>query len=192
VPRFAAQIARGGPVTVTHPNIVRFFMTIPEAVRLVLQASALGGSNAVERGKILVLDMGEPVRIADLAERMIRLAGFRPGVDIKIDYTGLRPGEKLYEELFDPREIMGPSENTPYFIASPRTVDLPVIEKLIRTMEAAVERVDVDGALAGLHAAVPEFHTQEMLQERDFPDIKSTASMHSGKVVSLAKPASRT
>lgn len=191
VPRFAAQIAKGGPVTVTHPNIVRFFMTIPEAVRLVLQASALGASSALERGRILVLDMGEPVRIADLAERMIRLAGFRPGVDIKIEYTGLRPGEKLYEELFDPREIMGPSENVPYFIASPRTVDLPVIEKLIRTMEAAVERVDVDGALAGLHAAVPEFLAQEMSQEQDFSHTKTTASMQSGKVVSLAKPANR-
>ena len=191
VPRFAAQIAKGGPVTVTHPNIVRFFMTIPEAVRLVLQASALGVSNALERGKILVLDMGEPVRIADLAERMIRLAGFRPGVDIKIEYTGLRPGEKLYEELFDPREIMGSTENVPYFIASPRTVDLPVIEKLIQRMETAVERVDIDGALAGLHAAVPEFNDQGAPQERDVVTDNAPITVQFNKAVPLAKPANR-
>lgn len=191
VPRFAAQIAKGGPVTVTHPNIVRFFMTIPEAVRLVLQASAIGSVTTAERGKILVLDMGEPVRIADLAERMIRLAGYRPGVDIKIEYTGLRPGEKLYEELFDPREILSPSNDTPYFVASPRTVDLPVIEKLIRTMESAVDRVDIDGALAGLHAAVPEFDDQRVEKEQELASASGQGSLQSGKVVPMTKPANR-
>jgi FlaA1/EpsC-like NDP-sugar epimerase len=191
VPRFAGQIAKGGPVTVTHPNIVRFFMTIPEAVRLVLQASAIGGANSAERGKILVLDMGEPVRIADLAERMIRLAGYRPGIDIKIEYTGLRPGEKLYEELFDPREILGPSHDAPYFVASPRTVDLPVIEKLIRTMESAVERADIDGALAGLHAAVPEFDDQRIEKTQELTANSDHESYRSGKVVPLATPANR-
>jgi O-antigen biosynthesis protein WbqV len=192
VPRFAGQIAKGGPVTVTHPNIVRFFMTIPEAVRLVLQASSIASGGTSERGKILVLDMGEPVRIADLAERMIRLAGFRPGVDIKIEYTGLRPGEKLYEELFDPREILAPSDNTPYFVASPRTVDLPVIENLIRTMELAIDRVDVDGALAGLRAAVPEFDDQSIEKKVHGPAEHSTVdSAQNGKVVPLAKPGNR-
>ena len=105
VPRFREQIAAGGPVTVTHPNIVRFFMTIPEAVRLVLHASAHALRRSEERGKIMVLDMGKPIRIKDLAERMIQLAGYKPHVDIEIAYVGLRPGEKLYEELFDPSEV---------------------------------------------------------------------------------------
>lgn len=104
VPRFQEQIAAGGPVTVTHPNIVRFFMTILEAVRLVLHASAHSLHARTDRGKIIVLDMGDPVRIVDLAERMIRLTGFKPNVDIEIVFSGLRPGEKLYEELFDPSE----------------------------------------------------------------------------------------
>ena len=191
VPRFASQIAKGGPVTVTHPNIVRFFMTIPEAVRLVLQASAMGVSNTLERGKILVLDMGEPVRIAELAERMIRLAGFRPDVDIKIEYTGLRPGEKLYEELFDPREIVGSKETAPYFIASPRTVDFPVIENLIQTMDAAIERMDIEGALAGLHAAVPEFENQTLEQMANVVENRAPVTVQFNKVIPLAKSANR-
>ena len=105
VPRFQEQIASGGPLTVTHPQVVRFFMTIPEAVRLVLHASAHAQRRQKERGKIMVLDMGEPVRIVHLAERMIQLAGLKPYVDIDIVFTGLRPGEKLYEELFDPSEV---------------------------------------------------------------------------------------
>jgi FlaA1/EpsC-like NDP-sugar epimerase len=93
IPKFKEQIARGGPVTVTHPEIIRYFMTIPEAVRLVLQAAAIG-----ESGQVLVLDMGEPVKIVELAREMIRLAGHRDG-EIAIEMSGLRPGEKLHEEL---------------------------------------------------------------------------------------------
>src|SRR6185503_19691424 len=100
VPLFERQLKAGGPLTVTHPDIERFFMTIREAVELVLQASALGTTANDVQGRLFVLDMGKPVKIIELARQMIRLAGLRPDVDVAIAYTGLRPGEKLYEELF--------------------------------------------------------------------------------------------
>lgn len=109
VPRFQAQLEKGGPITVTHPDITRYFMTVREAVELVLQASAHAVTQGTERGRIMVLDMGNPVKIVDLAKQMIRLAGLKPDEDIKIVYTGLRPGEKLYEELFCDSELLTPS-----------------------------------------------------------------------------------
>jgi FlaA1/EpsC-like NDP-sugar epimerase len=185
VPRFAAQIAKGGPVTVTHPNIVRYFMTIPEAVRLVLQASAMGMTTNEERGKILVLDMGEPVRIADLAERMIRLAGHRPNIDIKIEFVGLRPGEKLYEELFDEREVQNASRHASYIVASPRVVDLTTIEKIVSAIDTSIEAQDMPSALGKLRIAVPEYRDREPVE--DDIEARTPARHMSATVISIAK-----
>ena len=161
VPRFAAQISKGGPVTVTHPKIVRYFMSIPESVALVLKASAHGNQIMEERGKILVLDMGEPVLITELAERMIQLAGLRPGIDIEIKFTGLRPGEKLYEELFDPSEVQESAESDDYRVASPRLIDQQVLEKTLRDLAANTEREQSRQVLTLLKKIVPEFKYSE-------------------------------
>lgn len=161
VPRFQEQIRKGGPVTVTHPDIVRFFMTIPEAVRLVLNASAHDQGSAEERGKILVLDMGNPIRIVDLAERMIQLAGLKPYIDIDIVFTGLRPGEKLYEELFDRSEVYHRDSTEDYFIAAPRVIDKNLLEKTLYTLQDAVNREDSARVVALLHHVVPEYHKSE-------------------------------
>jgi FlaA1/EpsC-like NDP-sugar epimerase len=157
VPRFAAQIARGGPVTVTHPNIVRYFMTIPEAVALVLYTSAIGLKQPDERGKIVVLNMGEPVRIADLAERMIRLAGLRPNVDIKIDFIGLRDGEKLYEELFASGEERAIINHDSYIVAAPQVNDYTTVNRAFQSMEASVAKENSSIAFSQLLELVPEF-----------------------------------
>ena len=130
IPLFKRQIEAGGPVTVTHPEIIRYFMTITEAAKLVLEAGAMA-----EGGEIFILDMGEQVRISDLAENLIRMAGLAPNVDIKIEYTGLRPGEKLYEELLLNEEGLTKTANDKIFVAHPkniRTVD--GIEQLIKEL----------------------------------------------------------
>ena len=137
---FRQQIAAGGPVTVTDPDMRRYFMTIPEASRLVIQAGAIGQS-----GQILVLDMGEPVRIVDLAADMIRLSGLRVGEDVAIEFTGLRPGEKLYEELHIPGEQLLPTSHPKIIVADrkpPRVDDIGgAIDELERLADAAPEAI---------------------------------------------------
>ncbi len=161
VPRFQEQIANGGPVTVTHPNMVRFFMTIPEAVRLVLHASARALRQQSDRGKIMVLDMGEPVRIANLAERMIQLAGFRPHTDIEIVFTGLRPGEKLFEELFDTSEAQDGLTEEGYVVASPRIIDSALLHRTLSGIETAVGKENSVRAIELLLHIVPEYRPMQ-------------------------------
>lgn len=142
VPLFQRQLARGGPLTVTHPDIKRFFMTVREAVELVLQASAHGLDHSGRRGQIFVLDMGQPVKIADLARRMTCLAGLRPDVDVRIEYTGLRPGEKLYEELFDATETPLPSIVDGVFVAVSCAPDHDTLRSAFADLAEAAEDDD--------------------------------------------------
>ncbi len=134
IPLFRRQIEHGGPVTVTHPDIIRYFMTIPEAVSLVLEAGAYA-----KNGQIFVLNMGDPVKIADLAKNMIRLSGYEPGVEIEIKYIGLRPGEKLYEELLMNEEGMQTTENSRIFIGRQISFDENVFRAQMKELEKAAE-----------------------------------------------------
>ena len=151
IPLFEKQIAAGGPVTVTHPDIIRYFMTIPEAVSLVLQAGAYA-----KGGEIFVLDMGEPVKIADLAKNLIRLSGYKLGEDIEIEYTGLRPGEKLYEELLMDEEGLQDTENKMIHIGKPIDMDEEkCMHQLIQLRDAANE--DSDAIRAMVKEIVPTY-----------------------------------
>lgn len=157
VPLFQRQIERGGPITVTHPEIKRYFMTVRESVELVLQAAALGASEGVEAGKIFVLDMGEPVSILDLARQMIRLAGLRPDKDIAIAFTGLRPGEKLYEELLHETEHLVPTRCQGILLADPRTADLALIGRAIDEAAETAEAGRDEQLIKLLERMVPEY-----------------------------------
>ncbi|MGN0233291.1 MAG: polysaccharide biosynthesis protein [Bacteroidaceae bacterium] len=161
IPRFREQIAKGGPVTVTHPDITRFFMTIPEACRLVMEAATMGLVN-----KIFIFDMGRSVRIAHLAERMIELAGYEPGTDIKIEYTGLRPGEKLYEEVLSNEENTIPTGHEKIRVAKVREYEYNrVAERLERLSRLAMEG-NVPDMIRLMKHLVPEFKSQNSEYEK--------------------------
>ncbi len=160
IPRFREQLAKGGPLTVTHPDIIRYFMTIPEACRLVLEAAFMGKGN-----EIFVFDMGTPVKIADLARRMIELAGLVPGKDIEIKYTGLRPGEKLYEELLATKENTLPTENEKIFRAQVREYDYEDICTVITPLIDLAVRVDKMGTVRMMKGIVPEFKSKNSVYE---------------------------
>lgn len=158
VPLFQKQLERGGPITVTHPEMTRYFMTIREAVELVIQAAALRAREARDPGgRLFVLDMGEPVKIVDLARQMVRLAGLRPGLDVPITFVGLRPGEKLHEELFYAAEELVPTSIKGVMLASPRRVDHAVLTRMLDGLIDAARRGDEDETIARLKAVVPEF-----------------------------------
>ena len=152
IPRFKEQIAKGGPVTVTHPEINRFFMTIPEACRLVMEAATLSREN-----QIFVFDMGTPVKIADLAKRMIRLAGFEPGRDIRIEYTGLRPGEKLYEEVLANDENTLPSFHPRIRIAKVREYQFAEVDEILHQMVRLAKDVNIPAMVDLMKKTVPEY-----------------------------------
>jgi FlaA1/EpsC-like NDP-sugar epimerase len=151
IPIFRKQIARGGPVTVTHAEMTRFFMTIPEAVQLIIQAGAIGG-----RGQVYVLDMGEPVKITDLADTMIRLSGKEPGKDIAVEFVGARPGEKLHEELWSETESVSPSTHEAILLVTRPPIDQHWLEaeldELAQLVEAG-ETLELIGRLNAMCAA---------------------------------------
>ncbi|QDU87403.1 UDP-N-acetyl-alpha-D-glucosamine C6 dehydratase [Pirellulimonas nuda] len=154
VPIFRQQIAAGGPITITHPDIVRYFMMIPEAAQLVIQAGALGAG-----GEIFVLDMGEPVRIVDLARDMIHLSGLREGEDIEIEVVGLRPGEKLYEELYGDEETHAPTSHPKIMAAASAAVSLLKVTRDINRLEA-LANAPADVVRAALGEVVPRLESQ--------------------------------
>jgi FlaA1/EpsC-like NDP-sugar epimerase len=175
VPLFQRQLAAGGPLTVTHEGVMRYFMTVREAVELVLQATVLG-STGEAAGKLFVLDMGEPVRIIDLARQMIRLAGKRPNIDIPIKITGLRPGEKLFEEIFHGAEPLLPTACKGILLAAPRTGDAGALGAAIDELAATCARGDLPALQSQLRRLVPEYQA---------------SAETAGNVIKLARPGVR-
>jgi FlaA1/EpsC-like NDP-sugar epimerase len=161
VPIFKRQIAAGGPVTVTHPEMRRYFMTIPEAVQLVLQASTMG-----KGGEIFVLDMGQPVRIADLARQLIVLSGLRPGQDIRIEFTGVRPGEKLCEELHCADEQTLSTGHDKISVFAGLSLPFDKMTQHLSVLRSACEQRDVRKLVFELKDLVPDYNPSKELLER--------------------------
>ncbi|MGZ5242875.1 MAG: polysaccharide biosynthesis protein [Bacteroidia bacterium] len=160
IPRFRKQIAGGGPITVTHPEICRYFMTIPEACQLILEAGMMG-----KGGEIFVFDMGEPVKIVDLAKKMIVLSGLRPGKDIQIIYTGLRPGEKIKEELLNSKEKTLPTHHEKIMIGKVREYPFPVVAKEIQELVNMLGTEPDKSMVAKIKTIVPEFLSNNSIYE---------------------------
>lgn len=152
VPIFRKQILRGGPITVTHPDMIRYFMTVPEAAQLVIQAGSMGSGN-----EIFVLDMGEPVKIVDLAKDLIKLSGLNPETDIDIEFVGIRPGEKLHEELFTERESLDATKNERIFLAKAEEVDKKLLETQLSNLFQSAGSLDREGVLRTLGEIVPTY-----------------------------------
>nr|WP_295869730.1 nucleoside-diphosphate sugar epimerase/dehydratase [uncultured Chitinophaga sp.] len=160
IPRFKKQLENGGPLTVTHPEITRYFMTIPEACQLVLEAGAMG-----QGGEIFVFDMGKPMKVADLARKMIRMAGKEPGRDIQIVYSGLRPGEKLYEELLNNAENTLPTYHEKILIAKVRSYSFTEVDKKVTQLIASAEKHYLTPTVALMKMLVPEFISKNSAYE---------------------------
>ena len=173
IPRFKKQIEAGGPITVTHPDITRFFMTIPEACQLVLQAGALGNG-----GEIFVFDMGKSVRIVDLARKMIKLSGYEVGKDIHIIFTGLRPGEKLYEEVLNVKETTLPTVHERIKIAKVREYNYADVKASIERLHQALEIGDNFGVVRQMKYIVPEFKSKNSVFETIDFQIEEESAAH--------------
>lgn len=174
VPLFQKQIQAGGPITVTHPEVIRYFMTIPEACQLVLEAATMG-----QGGEVFVFDMGEPIKIDDLAQKMIQLSGLRIDKDIKIVYTGLRPGEKLYEELLSDKEHTLPTYHPKIQIAQVQSLPFSELTSLLQSLRKALREGDKTNMVAYLKILVPEFMSNNSVYEQldnleVFPDYEGT------------------
>jgi len=177
IPLFRKQIESGGPVTVTHKDIIRYFMTIPEACSLVLEAGCMGSG-----GEIYIFDMGSPVKIYDLAVRMISLAGLKPNVDIKIEEIGLRPGEKLYEELLNDKEKTTATVNKKIMIAKVRTYDYQDVCKNLDRIVAFAQDGDVHGMIKAMKEFVPEYKSQHSEFEEIDHEIESETEVKADDV----------
>ncbi len=169
IPLFRKQIEQGGPLTVTHRDIIRYFMTIPEACSLVLQAGTMGNG-----GEIYVFDMGKPVKIYDLATRMISLSGLRPGIDINIIETGLRPGEKLYEELLNDKEMTMATSHNKIMVARVRQYDFGVVSEHIETLRDLTQKGNYHDIVAEMKRIVPEFHSRNSQWEQVDKEISNS------------------
>lgn len=169
IPRFKDQIEKGGPVTVTHPDITRYFMTIPEACQLVIEAGNMGNG-----GEIFVFDMGKSVKIVDLAKKMIRLSGFTPFKDIDIKFTGLRPGEKLYEELLNDLENTLPTHHEKIMIAKVRNNDFELVKSELNTLGKELESNNNVNIVRQMKVMVPEFKSQNSIYEQLDKEIMAT------------------